>query len=118
MARAGAAAGTAAVVVMVSQIARAKLTKTNVFKRSIAFGGHKTSISLEDEFWDALKEIASDRYVMPSDLVADINANRQHANLSSAIRVFVLGFYRDQIPLLSLSHTTGCGDNSLAAGRQ
>jgi predicted DNA-binding ribbon-helix-helix protein len=74
--------------------------KTAIFKRSIAIGGHKTSISLEDAFWNALKEIASDYHVTRSDLVAGINANRQHANLSSAIRLFVLGFYRDQIPQL------------------
>jgi predicted DNA-binding ribbon-helix-helix protein len=104
---------------MVSQSARAKLVKTNVFKHTVAIGEHKTSISLEDEFWNALKEIASDRHMTPSELVAEINANRQHTNLSSATRLFVLGFYRDQIPpLLSLSHTAGCGGNGLAAGRQ
>jgi predicted DNA-binding ribbon-helix-helix protein len=69
---------------------------STVIKRSIVLSGHKTSISLEDAFWNALKEIVSDRHVTLSHLVAEINANRKHANLSSAIRLFVLGFYRDQ----------------------
>jgi hypothetical protein len=56
--------------------------------------------------------------VTPSDLVAEINANRQHANLVRPV-FFVLGFYRDQIPpLLSLSHTGGSGGNGLAPERQ
>ena len=66
-------------------------------KHSIAIAGHKTSISLEDAFWGGLQEIAKERRETLSDLVATINADRQHANLSSAIRLFVLGFYRDQI---------------------
>ena len=65
-------------------------------KRSITIAGHKTSISLEDEFWDSLKEIAVERGTTPAALVAAIDADRQHVNLSSAIRLFVLGVYRDQ----------------------
>jgi predicted DNA-binding ribbon-helix-helix protein len=71
--------------------------KSSVVKRSIMFAGRKTSVSLEDAFWNGLKEIAATGDVSLSDLIADINANRQHSNLSSAIRLFVLGFYRDQI---------------------
>jgi len=71
--------------------------KSTVIKRSIVVAGHKTSVSLEDGFWNALKEIAGERDATISDLVAIIDADRQHANLSSAIRLFVLGFYRDQI---------------------
>jgi predicted DNA-binding ribbon-helix-helix protein len=63
-------------------------------KRSITIADHKTSISLENEFWDCLKEIAVERDVSLGALVAAIDANRQHANLSSAIRIFVLQFYR------------------------
>ena len=66
-------------------------------KRSITIAGHKTSVSLENEFWDSLKEIAVERGTTPAALVAAIDANRQHANLSSAIRLFVLGVYRDQL---------------------
>ena len=71
--------------------------KSLIVKRSISLGGRKTSISLEDAFWSSLKEIAGGRDVTLSDLVAIIDADRQHNNLSSAIRQFVLGFYRDQI---------------------
>jgi predicted DNA-binding ribbon-helix-helix protein len=67
-----------------------------VSKRSTSFAGRKKSISLEDEFWNSLKEIARERGVTVAALVATIDGDRQHANLSSAIRLFVLGFYRDQ----------------------
>ena len=70
--------------------------KSSVCKRSIVVAGHKTSISLEDQFWNCLKEIAHDRSVTLAELVAGIDDDRQHANLSSAIRLFVLGVYRDQ----------------------
>jgi predicted DNA-binding ribbon-helix-helix protein len=75
---------------------RRKDLRSSVVKRSTVIAGHKTSVSLEDEFWNALKEIASDRGMPLAELVAAIDANRNHANLSSAIRLFVLGFYRDQ----------------------
>jgi len=65
-------------------------------KRSLVIAGHKTSVSLENEFWNSLKEIASERGTIPTALVAAIDGTRQHANLSSAIRLFVLDFYRDQ----------------------
>jgi predicted DNA-binding ribbon-helix-helix protein len=68
--------------------------KSPVVKRSIVIAGHKTSVSLEDEFWDALKEIASRRNVTLSDLVASIDASRSQGNLSSAIRLFVLDYFR------------------------
>jgi len=71
--------------------------KSPVVKRSIVIASHKTSVSLEDEFWKGLKEIASGRGVTLSDLVASIDTDRQHGNLSSAIRLFVLDFYRAQI---------------------
>ena len=70
--------------------------KSSVSKRSIIFAGHKTSVSLEDEFWNSLKEIARERGMTLGELVAAIDGNREHANLSSAIRLFVLGVYRDQ----------------------
>jgi len=68
-----------------------------VVKRSIVVSGHKTSVSLEDAFWNALKEIAKARNVTLSELVAAIDAERQHENLSSTIRLFVLGVYRKQL---------------------
>jgi predicted DNA-binding ribbon-helix-helix protein len=70
--------------------------KSPVVKRSIVIAGHKTSVSLEDAFWRALKEIAGGRTLTLSDLVASIDSERQHGNLSSAIRLFVLDHYRSQ----------------------
>jgi predicted DNA-binding ribbon-helix-helix protein len=71
--------------------------KSPVVKRSIVIAGHKTSVSLEDAFWKGLKEIASRRDATLSELVASIDADRQHGNLSSALRLFVLDFYRNQL---------------------
>ena len=73
--------------------------RSSVLKRSIVIARHKTSVSLEDEFWKSLKEIAGERGMTLAQLVAAIDGNRQHANLSSAIRLFVLGVYCDQTSL-------------------
>lgn len=67
-----------------------------VVKRSIVIAGHKTSVSLEDAFWQGLKEIAVLRQMTLSDMVASIDTDRRHGNLSSAIRLFVLDHYRAQ----------------------
>jgi predicted DNA-binding ribbon-helix-helix protein len=71
--------------------------KSLIFKRSIMVAGHKTSVSLEDAFWNGLKEIARERHMRLSELVAEIDAQRQLGNLSSALRLFVLEFYRTQL---------------------
>jgi predicted DNA-binding ribbon-helix-helix protein len=68
--------------------------KSPVVKRSIVIAGHKTSVSLEDAFWKGLKEIATGKEQTLSDLVASIDTDRRHGNLSSAIRLFVLDHYR------------------------
>ena len=70
--------------------------KSPVVKRSIVIAGHKTSVSLEDAFWSGLKDIAAARNMTLSELVASIDADRRQGNLSSAIRLFVLEFYRTQ----------------------
>jgi predicted DNA-binding ribbon-helix-helix protein len=72
--------------------------KSKVIKRSVVIAKHKTSISLEDEFWMALKEIARGRRLTLSPLILAI---RQHyeGNLSSAVRVFVFDHYRAQVPV-------------------
>ena len=70
--------------------------KSLVVKRSVIIAGHKTSVSLEDAFWKGLKDIAGDRDVTLSDLVASIDTERVHGNLSSAIRLFVLDHYRSK----------------------
>jgi predicted DNA-binding ribbon-helix-helix protein len=68
-------------------------------KRTIYFpGGRKRSVALEDAFWEGLKEIAQRRRMTASDLIGEINAQRQRDNLSSALRLYVLEFYRSQIP--------------------
>ena len=71
--------------------------KSLVVKRSIVVSGHKTSVSLEDAFWSGIKEIASGRNITLSDLVTTVDSDRQQGNLSSAIRLFVLDFYRNQL---------------------
>ena len=89
--------------------------KSPVIKRSIVIAGHKTSVSLEDAFWKGLKEIASGRSTTLSDLVASIDADRRQGNLSSALRLFVLDFYRNQLGELT---TIGTAPNQSIAVRQ
>jgi predicted DNA-binding ribbon-helix-helix protein len=72
--------------------------KSAVVSRSITFGGRTTSVSVEDAFWQSLKGIAHGHRMTLSDLVGEIDAQRRHSNLSSALRLFVLEFYRSQIP--------------------
>ncbi|HEV2631430.1 MAG TPA: ribbon-helix-helix domain-containing protein [Pseudolabrys sp.] len=69
--------------------------KSPVVKRSIVIAGHKTSVSLEDAFWAGLKEIAHGKDMTLSEMVASIDGGRGDGNLSSAIRLFVLDYYRD-----------------------
>ena len=78
--------------------------KSSVIKRSIVLAGHKTSVSLEDAFWRALKEIAGGRHITLSDLVSSIDSERQQGNLSSAVRLFVLDFHRRQLADLEEGH--------------
>jgi predicted DNA-binding ribbon-helix-helix protein len=72
--------------------------KSAIVKRSIVIAGHKTSVSLEEEFWSGLKEIVRKQKMTLSDLVSEINFRRVQTNLSSAIRLFVLDHFRSQIP--------------------
>jgi predicted DNA-binding ribbon-helix-helix protein len=65
-----------------------------VVKRSVVIAGHKTSISLEEPFWQSFKGIATDRKTTLSELVTAIDQKRRHGNLSSAIRLFVFDHYR------------------------
>ena len=75
-----------------------KPAKSPVVKRSVRIDGRNTSVSLEDQFWDALKEIAKERGATLQDLVATIKAERNTGGLSSAIRVFVLEHYEARLP--------------------
>jgi predicted DNA-binding ribbon-helix-helix protein len=70
--------------------------KSTIVKRSIRIDGHHTSISLEAAFWNSLREIAHQRNESINQLVARIDQERKFANLSSVLRVFVLGYYQAQ----------------------
>ena len=70
---------------------------SGVVKRSVAIAGHRTSVSLEGPFWNALREIADARGISVQQLIGEIDIGRGEQNLSSAIRVFVLGQVRNQI---------------------
>jgi predicted DNA-binding ribbon-helix-helix protein len=67
-----------------------------VQKRSVVVAGHKTSVSLEQEFWEGLKEISRARSTSLVETLDGIASNRADGNLSSAIRLFVLDHYRTQ----------------------
>ena len=85
--------------------------KSPVVKRSIVLAGHKTSVSLEDAFWEGLKDIARARRVTLSDLVGGIDLDREHGNLSSALRLFVLNHYKATVA----SHLTDSRPSAIAA---
>lgn len=70
--------------------------KSAVVKRSVIIAGHKTSVSLEDAFWQVLKDIARERGQTLSDLVSSVDAQRKQGNLSSALRLFVLEWCQQQ----------------------
>ncbi len=70
--------------------------KSSVIKRSIDIGGHKTSVSLEDEFWEGLRSIAELQHLTVSALTKRIDTERHNRNLSSAIRVFVFRHFQTQ----------------------
>jgi predicted DNA-binding ribbon-helix-helix protein len=71
-----------------------------VIKHSVVVAGHKTSVSLEDQFWQSLKRIANERGMTLSKLIQSIDSQRQHANLSSAIRLFVLDNYLSRVTVV------------------
>jgi predicted DNA-binding ribbon-helix-helix protein len=70
--------------------------KSAITKRSVVIGGHKTSVSLEEPFWSAVREIAGAQEMTVSSLLRQIDLARRNTNLSSAIRVFVLESLRTQ----------------------
>ncbi|MFY2826478.1 ribbon-helix-helix domain-containing protein [Ruegeria sp. MALMAid1280] len=64
-------------------------------KRSLTLKGHRTSVSLEDEFWQAFRDIAKEKGLPINALAAEIDVNRDpEIGLASAIRVFILHWYR------------------------
>jgi predicted DNA-binding ribbon-helix-helix protein len=93
--------------------------KSPVVKRSVIIGGRKTSISLEEPFWNGMKEISRQRGMTLSELVGAIDSARQQNNLSSAIRLFVLDHFegRAVAPIGDLrsraSHAKGLAESPL-----
>ena len=82
--------------------------KSSVIKRSIIIAGCKTSVSLENEFWGVLKEIAQQRGITMSELITSINADRRGAsNLSSALRLFALAHLQNEF----LDHLRQTGES-------
>ncbi len=67
--------------------------RSTVFNRSVILGGRKTSVSLEDEFWDGLHEIGRRENISLAKLVDQIDRERESINLSSAIRVHVFSYF-------------------------
>jgi predicted DNA-binding ribbon-helix-helix protein len=65
-----------------------------IAKHSLTIAGHRTSISLESAFWDALRDIARTRRLSLAALIGEIDAGRGTANLSSAIRVYTLNHFK------------------------
>ncbi|WMT89906.1 ribbon-helix-helix domain-containing protein [Pelagibacterium sp. H642] len=65
-------------------------------KRSLTIAGHRTSIALEPQFWDALEAIAAERDISLPTLIAEIDEQREDTNLSSSIRVAVLIWYQQR----------------------
>ena len=70
--------------------------KSPVVKRSIVVAGHKTSVSLEEAFWHGMKEISGLHNKTLSEQVGEIDSNRTQGNLSSAIRLFVLDYFKSR----------------------
>jgi predicted DNA-binding ribbon-helix-helix protein len=70
------------------------IKKSAVVKHSILINSHKTSVSLENEFWFGLREIADHEHITIPVLVERIDRNRDTCNLSSAIRVYVFNHFR------------------------
>lgn len=66
-------------------------------KRSFSIRGHRTSLSLEEPFWSALKEIAAGENSSVADLVGSIDADRGDTGLSTAVRVYILAYYRGKV---------------------
>ena len=90
--------------------------KSPIVKRSIVIGGHKTSVSLEDAFWSGLKEIAHGQHLTLSNMVSNIDRGRQQANLSSAIRLFVLDRLRAQAMKYSGDRVDGVETDRMIRG--
>ncbi len=73
-------------------------------KRSLTINGHRTSLALETEFWNALAEMAETRDLSISRLIAEIDRRAAHSNLASAVRCAILDHYRAPAKLPPFNH--------------
>ncbi len=80
---------------MAATAGRSLVRMSRPVKRSFTIGGHRTSISLEAPFWEALKAVSAEEKVPVSRLIARIDAERGTGGLSSAVRVWLLAYYRN-----------------------
>jgi len=71
--------------------------KSVIIKRSIVLNGHKTSVSLENEFWEGLRQIADAQKSKVSAMVQRIDRERTNRNLSSAIRIYFFNHFRERL---------------------
>jgi predicted DNA-binding ribbon-helix-helix protein len=72
--------------------------RSQIVKRSLRIDGSNTSVTLEDAFWNALREIAAARKIRVPELISTIKIERRHgSNLSSAIRLFILDYYQRHV---------------------
>ena len=83
------------------------VSSRRIVKHSVVVAGHRTSVSLEDAFWRALKDIAAQEGASLAALIARVDAERGEANLSSALRVFVLERAFEAHPPLGREARTG-----------
>ncbi|MBF0355991.1 MAG: ribbon-helix-helix domain-containing protein [Alphaproteobacteria bacterium] len=74
------------------------MTYKRLRKRSLTIAGHRTSIALEPEFWEALEEISQERKIALSRLVAEADEGRGETSLSSQLRLLALAHYRQRNP--------------------
>jgi predicted DNA-binding ribbon-helix-helix protein len=79
--------------------------RSAVLRRDIYVSGRHTCVSLEDAFWDALQDIGVARGKTRADLITQVS-KREHANLSSALRLFVVGYYRQRVLVKRLNPHT------------
>jgi predicted DNA-binding ribbon-helix-helix protein len=88
---------------------------STIAKRSVVIDGHKTSISLEEPFWQAVRDIADQRQITVSELLRQIDQSRDNANLSSAVRIFVVDQFRRQAEAARLRPANGVAPLSPSA---
>jgi predicted DNA-binding ribbon-helix-helix protein len=88
---------------------------STIAKRSVVIDGHKTSVSLEEPFWQAVRAITDKRKITISELLREIDQNRDNANLSSAVRTFVLDQFRQQAEAARSRQSSGVASSALPA---